>query len=77
MAPLPSEAVNTTVTFQVDSGAVATLTGPDVPPPGVADLIGVRVNYVGVNQTVTCSFDNHHTHGGEDNFPAGHPHALP
>ena len=60
-----------------ESGQVTLVLGPDVAPPHPqADLIGVLVNYVNVNQTVTCSFDNHHTHDGVDS-PYGHPHSLP
>ena len=45
-----------------EAGQVTILTGPDVTPPVGPDLVGVTVDYVNVNQTVTCSFDNHHDH---------------
>jgi hypothetical protein len=46
-------------------------------------LNGVTVHYVNADQTVTCRFDNHHTHnnmpspfGHESGGPGGHPATI-
>jgi hypothetical protein len=53
-------------------GQVTLNYGLDVTPPVGADLVGVTVNYVNADQTVTCRFDNHHTHE-DDGVPVPSP----
>ena len=64
----------------VAAGQVTLITGPTPVGPG---LVGVTVNYVNADQTVTCAFDNHHTHdnvaspfGHNGSGPGGHPATI-